>query len=592
MAPLRFDVNQGQRSSPGSARQVDDDDTNRDSGLELVDRRLAAVLAIARDLSAAGDLADVVDHVQRRTMLALPCDRVVALVFDPESGMAHELGASRGGLQLSLPASVLEPLRAGSSVVLSDQDESNRQPGSVLGCFGAGALIAAPLLADENVHGALLALYDQAPATPGRETIEFLEGVARQLALAVKAGELHRLRDEEAEVAAALVHVAREVISFLDTPVLLERLCQLATDVLECDCSQTLLLDPETDLYRTISGYGYTEAEWAPLHDQRLPRPQIEKRLPPTPEGELVQAGGSGFGLASGRSLYVPLFRGPEVVGVLIAGLRDDARRFSRRQQRIATGLGRLASLALQNAHLLDELGRVSRLKSEFVATMSHELRTPLNAIIGYTDLLLDGTYGALTQEQQEKLGRVDNNAQALLQLINATLDVSRLETGRLPLELEDVSLEKLLAEVDSETREQRQSKPHVRFSWQIDTPLPQLHTDPVKVKVIVKNLVSNAVKFTDQGSITVRVAADENGVELAVTDTGPGIPPEAHGIIFEPFRQLDGSTTRRHGGVGLGLYIVRRLVDLLGGSFHVRSEIGRGSTFSVSLPTNPPPGA
>jgi signal transduction histidine kinase len=514
----------------------------------------------------------------------------VALAFDPKNGVARELAASGGKLHPALPLPALEPVRAGRTVVVTEDED--RLPGNLLACFGASGLIAAPLLVEDKVLGALFALNDRGPVTFGGEQIELLEGMARQLALLLKASELHRLQDEEAQVAAALVHVAREVISFLDTPVLLERLCQLATDVLECDCSQTLLLDPETDLYRTMSGYGYTETEWAPLRDRRLPRAQIEERLAPATEGELVQTQGQGgFGLAGGRSLHVPLFRGADVVGLLVAALRDGERTFSRRQQRVAGALGRLASLALQNAHLLDELGRVSRLKSEFVATMSHELRTPLNAIIGYTDLLLDGTFGSLTEEQQEKLSRVDKNAQALLQLINATLDVSRLETGRLPLELEDVAVDKLIAEVDVETRELRQSKPEVDFSWQLDDPLPHLCTDPVKVKVIVKNLISNAVKFTEHGKITVRVTADAEGVKLSVSDTGLGIPPEAHGVIFEPFRQLDGSTTRRHGGVGLGLYIVRRLVDLLGGTFNVRSEIGRGSTFTVSFPPNPPPG-
>jgi signal transduction histidine kinase len=120
---------------------------------------------------------------------------------------------------------------------------------------------------------------------------------------------------------------------------------------------------------------------------------------------------------------------------------------------------------------------------------------------------------------------------------------------------------------------------------WDLPSDLPQLHTDPIKLKVVLKNLIANAVKFTERGSVTVRAERHDGGVQFDVSDTGIGVPPEARKIIFEPFRQADSSTTRRYGGVGLGLYIVRRLLDLLGGSVTAESEVGRGSTFRVWVP-------
>jgi PAS domain S-box-containing protein len=233
---------------------------------------------------------------------------------------------------------------------------------------------------------------------------------------------------------------------------------------------------------------------------------------------------------------------------------------------------------------LLDELRSANRLKSDFVATMSHELRTPLNVILGYHSLLQEGAFGALTEEQASVLQRLGQSALELLELINATLDVSRLETGRVEVDRRAVALHELVSQVAAETREQR-DKPGVEVLWNVPDDLPTVRTDSAKLKVILKNLLSNALKFTDHGRVQVSAAVVAGGVELSVADTGIGMPPESLPIIFEPFRQVDSSTTRRHGGAGLGLYIVRRLIDMLGARIHVESQLGKGSTFRVWLP-------
>jgi PAS domain S-box-containing protein len=229
-----------------------------------------------------------------------------------------------------------------------------------------------------------------------------------------------------------------------------------------------------------------------------------------------------------------------------------------------------------------------NRAKSEFLATMSHELRTPLSVILGYTDLLLEETFGGLSEGQAHPLRRVYRNARELLDLITAVLDMSRLEAGRLPVEVQAVELPALLAEVKAETQAvQEQSA--LDFVWQVEGELPPLHTDPGKLKVVLKNLIGNAVKFTKEGGITVAVQGDGQGVEIRVSDTGMGIAPEALELIFEPFRQADESITRAHGGTGLGLHIVKRLLELLGGTVTVESEVGRGSTFRVWVPRGSP---
>jgi signal transduction histidine kinase len=240
--------------------------------------------------------------------------------------------------------------------------------------------------------------------------------------------------------------------------------------------------------------------------------------------------------------------------------------------------------MALENACLFEELEWANHLKSDFVATMSHELRTPLNIIMGYGDLLREGEFGALNPQQLDTLNRVDHSAKNLLELINATLDVSRLEGGRAPLQLQDVVMRDLMAEIMAETAELCRNS-DLTVTWKVAPELPLLRTDPVKLKVVIKNLVANAVKFTLRGSVTIDVHPCAEGVEVAVTDTGIGIAPEVMPIIFEPFRQGESSATRRFAGVGLGLYIAQRLVDMLGAGIFVESEVNRGSTFRVVHP-------
>ncbi len=223
-----------------------------------------------------------------------------------------------------------------------------------------------------------------------------------------------------------------------------------------------------------------------------------------------------------------------------------------------------------------------NRAKSEFLASMSHELRTPLGIILGYIDLLLEKTFGSLREEQVDTLRRIDRSARELFDLITAVLDLSRLEAGRLPVEVREVQVPELLEELKAETQEVRE-RASLEFVWQVEGELPPLQTDPGKVKVVVKNLIGNAVKFTKAGSITVAAHNHDGGVEISVTDTGVGISQEAIELIFEPFHQVDNSG--QLGGTGLGLHIVKRLLELLGGTVTVESEVGRGSTFRVWVP-------
>lgn len=222
-----------------------------------------------------------------------------------------------------------------------------------------------------------------------------------------------------------------------------------------------------------------------------------------------------------------------------------------------------------------------SRLKSDFLTIVSHELRTPLISIIGYNDLLLDGIAGKLTEEQSDALKKVDKNSKQLLEIINSILDISHIEARS--MELKEISLTDLIEEVKSENRSLFEHSA-LDFVWKVEPEL-RLQTDPAKLKVILKNLISNAVKFTEKGSVTVEARKKDDGIEISVTDTGIGIPSEAMELIFEPFRQIENPLIRRRGGVGLGLYTVKRVLDILGGTIGLESELGKGSTFRIRIP-------
>jgi len=246
--------------------------------------------------------------------------------------------------------------------------------------------------------------------------------------------------------------------------------------------------------------------------------------------------------------------------------------------------------LARTNEELIEASARAeeaNRLKSEFLATMSHELRTPLNAIIGFSDMLLMGIHGDLTENQSQKITRVRENGSRLLGLVNDILDLSRIEAKR--LELVPVSFSPYdLVEHLAKQMESLASERGLDFAANIDPGVPaMLVGDDKRIEQIVVNLLSNAFKFTEQGSVTLNVQArpESQTWELAIQDTGIGIPPHATDIIFEEFRQLDGSPTRLYQGSGLGLAIVRDLVRMMSGTIKVESEPDKGSTFRVILP-------
>jgi signal transduction histidine kinase len=289
---------------------------------------------------------------------------------------------------------------------------------------------------------------------------------------------------------------------------------------------------------------------------------------------------------------HVPLVVYGGVAGVLSVYFAEVGE-LSESGARALNTITRLISVAQENADLVGELRdnnfqleRANRLKSEFLANVSHELRTPMNAIIGYSRLMLDGLDGELTPQQQADLERVTAAADNLLVLINGLLDLSKIEAGRMDLNLEEVDLRSLADEVAALMGPQAAGK-GLEVRNEIGPEVPTVHADRPRIRQIIVNLVSNAVKFTDEGSVVLTASAEQGWVTMSVVDSGIGISEEAQAFIFDEFRQADASTTRRYGGTGLGLAISKRLIALHGGKIWVESVPGSGSTFRFTLPVH-----
>lgn len=227
-----------------------------------------------------------------------------------------------------------------------------------------------------------------------------------------------------------------------------------------------------------------------------------------------------------------------------------------------------------------------SRGRKEILNIVSHEFRTPLNVIAGYAQTLRDKTWGEVNAEQGKVLGKILQESDHLTGIVNEVLDVTRIEAGELTLRRENFSLSDYLKEIETKFAPSQES---VSLHWVIPDGLPKISTDRATLTIILQHLINNALKFTMKGDVwvTARTASSQQSVEIEVKDTGIGIPREARDLIFEKFQQVDPSSTRTYGGMGLGLYIVKVFTDLLQGTLNVESEPAQGSTFTLSLPIN-----
>jgi signal transduction histidine kinase len=289
----------------------------------------------------------------------------------------------------------------------------------------------------------------------------------------------------------------------------------------------------------------------------------------------------------------VPLLREGFTIGVLLLQ-RSAVQPFTDKQIDLATTFADQASIAIKNVRLFDEiqdknrqLQLASENKSQFVSSMSHELRTPLNAIIGVTEMMVTNAARFGTEKAMEPLQRVNRAGTHLLGLINQVLDLSKIEAGKLELNPQTVQVAPLIDEVVGAARQLADQNKN-RLTAEVPDDLGSLAVDPLRLRQILFNLLSNACKFTKEGEVKLKARKFVDGrawIEIAVADSGIGMTPEQQAKLFEEFAQADASTAQRFGGTGLGLAITRKLARMMGGDVTVTSEPDKGSVFTVRLP-------
>jgi len=332
----------------------------------------------------------------------------------------------------------------------------------------------------------------------------------------------------------------------------------------------------------------------APKPEMHIGRAIRERRVVYVPdilaEPQITYTGSAQQAIGYRSLLYVPMLRDGQPVGVVGVGDREPGG-LSDKHVTLVRTFADQAVIAIENVRLFNELESAnreleaaSRHKSEFLANMSHELRTPMNAILGFSEVLSEHMFGELNAKQEEYLKDIHGAGQHLLALINDILDLSKVEAGRMELELTDFDLPTALEHAVMLVRE-RAGRRGIALDTMLDGGLGQVRADERKVRQVALNLLSNAIKFTPEGGrIGVTAVPRDASVEVSVSDTGIGIAPEDQEKVFEEFRQV-GTADKKAEGTGLGLALSRKFVELHGGRIWVTSEIGRGSTFTFTLP-------
>ncbi len=492
-----------------------------------------------------------------------------------------------------------------TTLQIADVEADDVAPGvrEVAHARGWRANIAVPMLRDGAPVG-LITVSRKDPGAFDEREIRLLQTFADQAVIAVQNVRLFTELSESLDQQTATAEILR-VISQSPTEVhpVFDVVVKAAVRLCGAQDALVVMRDGSEVVFEAHDGPvgGDRGARWPLDRENVMGRAIIESRTVHIPDATALGPGEftrtqQGVALYGFKAIVAaPLMREGSAIGALLLR-KPEAGPFTPRQIELLETFADQAVIAIQNVRLFTEIQEKSRQlevasqhKSQFLANMSHELRTPLNAILGYTEMMADGLYGEVGEKAAGVLERVQNNGRHLLGLINDVLDLSKIEAGQLTLTVEPYSVADMVATVLSATESLARTK-GIALGSAVAPGLPTGTGDARRLTQVLLNLVGNAIKFTDQGSVEVRGAQAGDRFELSVVDTGLGIAPADQARVFEEFQQVDNTSTRKKGGTGLGLSISRKIVELHGGRISVESEVGKGSTFKVSVPINVAP--
>jgi signal transduction histidine kinase len=604
-----------QESYAGLERKVEE--RTRDL-TETLEQQTATAEILRAISSSPTDLQPILDTVAQNA--GRVCDATDCLVLRVDDG-ALQLVANYGDIDRHMTRLPISPDWVAGRAVLERRTihvpdlaaELEDYPASRSLQEGAGnrTTLVTPMLREGAAIGAIVIRRQEVRPFTDKQ-IALLETFADQAVIAIENVRLFqqlqaRTQDlsQSLEETGALSEIIQAVSASLDLREILDTVALRAIALSDADGCGIFELSPGHRAFDVVVSQGLSrefvsEVQAIPVGGDRGTINQATAAGQPVQIPDVEQAHDyplRGLFLREGlRSvLTVPMGGGDVVRGIVV--VRRRAGEFDQRIVSLMTALANQSKVAIANAGLFREIEEKSRLlevanrhKSEFLANMSHELRTPLNAIIGFSEVLLQRMFGELNAKQEEYLQDVLSSGRHLLSLINDILDLSKVEAGRMDLELARFDLPQAIQDTLVLVRE-RAARHGIDLQVDVDGRLGPFVADERKLKQVLLNLLSNAVKFTPEGGrIDVRAVPIAGAVEISVADTGIGIAPEHQELIFEEFRQVGGDYAHKREGTGLGLTLARKLVELHGGRIWVKSQPGLGSTFTFSIPERPWP--
>ena len=536
-------------------------------------------------------------------------------VFVPRAnyGISEELIETLRQSHIRIGESVVgQAAAARAAVQIPDLENEPDYPLPFMLKAGYRALLAVPLLREDRVIGALV-VRRKVAGTFSKPIVDLLQTFATQSVIAIQNARLFR---EIGEKSRALEELSRnqEQLSRLSTALQeplslaeqLTRVLDAARQVVGLDHLYIWTPSPAADGLMVSAGAGLSESDWRDLVGVTIPlgeagalaavyrdgEPLLFSEAHPLPEKYRMRLPYSAIAALRLKAFLVsPMIARGRTVGVLSADNRVSRAPIPAHIVDLLHTFAAQAAVAVENARLFQEIQEksqqlevASKHKSQFLANMSHELRTPMNAVLGYTDLILDNIFGDVPEAIRDTLERVKANGHHLLRLINDVLDLSKIEAGQLTLSLGDYSMGEVVHAVVSAV-ESLAAEKKLALKATVPADLPPARGDEGRITQVLLNLTGNAIKFTDEGEVSIEARTSDGAFVISVSDTGPGISEADQQTIFEEFRQADSSSTRKKGGTGLGLSISRRIVELHGGRLWVESTPGHGSTFSFTLP-------